>query len=294
MAAEYYYTYTGRDGDIVPRHVTHVRIDKSVKFIPNRAFFFHRNIREVECHNKVEIIEEEAFSHCESLRRVIMPGVKNIEDRAFYCCEALAIVECDKLEIIGVSAFSGCKLRSINLPSAQIVKLFAFVCCEELADVKFGNELESIGLWAFEGCRSLRRIALTLKDGMITRDIIFTGCENLEHVDLVKGALHETVAALQLEGWRNDMNEEIDSINQILPHTPAGEDSYNNKGEKAIVIRTWIRSVLRKLIGYKAQHHRLLMEAATTLELALLPKDIVIENVLPFLELPSYTFEVQG
>ena len=63
-------------------------------------------------------------------------------------------------------------------------------------------------------------------------------------------------------------------------------------GGKAEAIRTWIRSVLRKVIHYKAEHQRLLdEEVANTLQLAL-PQDIVMNNVLPFLELPSYTFEV--
>ena len=53
----------------------------------------------------------------------------------------------------------------------------------------------------------------------------------------------------------------------------------------------WIRSVLRKIIQYKAQHQHVLEEAATTLKLTL-PQDIVIKNVLPFLELPLFTFEV--
>mmetsp|Transcript_32338 Transcript_32338/g.48824 ORF Transcript_32338/g.48824 Transcript_32338/m.48824 type:complete len:93 (-) Transcript_32338:338-616(-) len=89
------------------------------------------------------------------------------------------------------------------------------------------------------------------------------------------------------------MNEEIDSINQILSTTPAGV--YNDEegvveGGKAQVIRGWIRSVLGKIIQYKAHHQSLLNEAATTLQLAS-PNDVVLENVLPFLELPSYTFE---
>ena len=97
------------------------------------------------------------------------------------------------------------------------------------------------------------------------------------------------------------MNEEIDSINQILPTASAGSgwddevfeeerDEYED-GEKARAIRTWIRSVLRKIIHYKAEHQRLLDEATTSLQLAL-PHDIVKNNVLPFLELPSNTFEV--
>eukprot|EP00985_Skeletonema_marinoi_P027603 scaffold22950_cov80-Skeletonema_marinoi.AAC.1 len=121
---------------------------------------------------------------------------------------------------------------------------------------------------------------------MITRDNIFRGCGNLEHVDLV-GGIHETVAALQLKEWENDMNEEIDSIYQILPSTPAGKGWKDDVGEKAMV-------VLRKIIHYKAQHHLLLMNSAPTLERASLPKDIVIENIIPFLEPPLYTFEVEG
>ena len=83
------------------------------------------------------------------------------------------------------------------------------------------------------------------------------------------------------------MNEEIDSINHILPTTPAiflGDD------EKTQVIRAWIRSVLRKIIDYKAEHRRILGEAVAALQFAL-PHEILMNNVLPFLELPSYSFE---
>ena len=284
MAAEYF-TYTGRDGDVVPHDVTRVHSHESLTVIPEDSFRGRINIEEVVCDIGVEKVEEYAFAECPSLRKVIMPGVEEIEEFAFAGCEALTDVECSELEIIGWSAFFKCiSLRSINLPSAKIVKHYAFNYGEALTDVKFGNKLERIERCAFIGCTSLERITLPLKDGMITRDNIFPRCDNLEHVDLV-GGIHETVAALQLEEWENNMNEEIDSINQMLPHTPAGEDPYDNVGEKAIVIRTWIRSVLHKIMHYKAQHHRLLNEAATMLELAL-PKDIVIKNIIPFLELP--------
>ena len=129
-----------------------------------------------------------------------------------------------------------------------------------------------------------------MKDGMITENDTFQDCENLKHVDLVKGELHETIAALLLEEWKHDVNEEMLSINQILSNAPAGDD-VDNVGGKARAIRMWIRSVLRKIIQYKAQHFSVLEEAAARLKLTL-PQDIVIKNVLPFLELPSYTFEL--
>jgi hypothetical protein len=219
-----------------------------------------------------------------------MRGVEVVEDDAFGSCEELAIVECGKLERIGYGAFDGCALRSIDLPSARIVEGWAFRECTALMNVEFGKKLESIGREAFKFC-TLERITIPLKDGIITEDDIFQGCNDLEHVDLVEGELHDTIAALLLEDWKNDMKDKLDAINQILPTTRAGDDFYD--GGKAQAVRIWIRSVLRKIIQYKAQHQHLLNEAVTTLQHAL-PQDVMVNNVLPFLELPSHIFEEGG
>ena len=119
----------------------------------------------------------------------------------------------------------------------------------------------------------------------------------MKHIDLVEVAvLHETVVSLQLNEWRNDMNEEIDTINRILPNARAGHyfenDDYaeHDPGRKARVIRRWIRSVLGEIIHYKSEHQRILDEAAATLQLVL-PQDIVMNNILPFLQLPSHTLD---
>ena len=95
--------------------------------------------------------------------------------------------------------------------------------------------------------------------------------------------------------WKNDMYDEIDAINHILPNKPAGRtgsrDDEGEIGENAFAVRTWIRSILYKIIDYKTEHSLILNEAATTLQLAL-PNEIVNKNVLAFLELSSYTFEL--
>jgi len=101
MAADGWYTFTGREGEIIPRSATRVRIHESLTVIPAEAFQGNRNIEELECHDRVKTVEEEAFDNCRSLRRVIMPGVEEVEGFAFKSCEALTDVECDKLEIIG-------------------------------------------------------------------------------------------------------------------------------------------------------------------------------------------------
>ena len=280
------YIYRGRG--VIPRHVTHVYV-ANLSAVPAGAFRNHPNIEEVECHEGVEKIEEWAFDNCPSLRRIIMPGVKKVEEFSFHLCRALTYIEWGKLEIIGMSAFSLCEsLSSIDLPSIRIVGCQAFRDCKNLTSVIFGKDLESIRADAFHNCHSLERITLPLKNGMMTGHNIFQGCVKLNHIDLV-GGVHETIAALQLKEWRNDMNEEIGAINRILPNTRAG-NTVDDLGGKVEAIRAWIRPVLHKIIHYKAEHQRILGEAASTLQSAL-PNDIVLKNVLAFLELPSYTFD---
>ena len=99
-------------------------------------------------------------------------------------------------------------------------------------------------------------------------------------------SLHNFEDALLLESWRNDVNEVIDSINEILPNTAPG-NCYSDIGEKAIAIREWIGVVLRKVIHYKSAHRELLDEAATTLQRSL-PNDAVINNILPFIALSPH------
>eukprot|EP00573_Skeletonema_grethae_P012682 CAMPEP_0201709846 /NCGR_PEP_ID=MMETSP0578-20130828/58318_1 /ASSEMBLY_ACC=CAM_ASM_000663 /TAXON_ID=267565 /ORGANISM="Skeletonema grethea, Strain CCMP 1804" /LENGTH=389 /DNA_ID=CAMNT_0048198841 /DNA_START=148 /DNA_END=1317 /DNA_ORIENTATION=- len=288
------YIYRGEEDEHIPLHATHVTVYEFTTVVRTGAFRGHQNIVEVICHDKVEKIEREAFWCCRSLRRVIMPGVKIAEARAFYYCDALTDVECDKLERIGEEAFGICKaLRSIHLPSAEVVEEAAFEWCEDLTDVKFGNKLERIEERAFISCESLERITIPLKHGLITDDDVFQGCDVFERIDLIEGEMHETVAALHLEEWKNDMNEEIDSINQILPDTDAGWDNAygGDSGEKAAAIRRWIRAVFGKIVDYQEEHQRVLNEAATTLQQLALPRDIVMNNVIPFLALPPHTFE---
>ena len=57
------------------------------------------------------------------------------------------------------------------------------------------------------------------------------------------------------------------------------------------MIRSWISSVLSKIIDYKAQHRGLFNAAEASLVQLPLPDEVVRNNVLPFLELPSHTFD---
>jgi hypothetical protein len=94
---------------------------------------------------------------------------------------------------------------------------------------------------------------------------IFLECYNLSHVDIV-GGIHKTISSLLLKSWRDEMNEEVDRINQVLPDTP------HFKTEE---IQEWIERILQRIGHYKAEHYALLKEATSLLELALWKANLI-------------------
>ncbi len=242
-----------------PRNVTHATVDPSVDTIREGAFYDCRHLLRIEMHDGVKIIEEGAFHECLSLRSIKLLGVRVIERGAFCGCEALEDVEFgDELDKIGSSAFRRCtSIRHIKLPKVRQIEAYAFAVCRQLTDADLPEDLEGIGYDSFGGCSHLRRIAIPLKSDMIG-SFAFDGCGSLSRVDLV-GGIHKTISSLLLESWRNEMNEEIDSINQVVP----------NHEEKDTAIQEWIGGVLESMEHYTLEHYALLKDNMTQLELAL-------------------------
>jgi len=190
------------------------------------------------------------------------------------------------------------------LPGVKEVGDYALYGCWAMTDVEFGDKLETIGEYAFGRCPLLRRIAIPLKDNMLERYTQFAECRNLTTVDLVGiERIRKTISSLLLKSWRDEMNQEIVRINQVLPNT--------HPNEMIEEIKQWIRSVINRIEHYKAEHYALLKEDMTQLELAVWKakldekeeddwmtvrakktkkritcgSDIIISNVLPFLQL---------
>ena len=304
-------------GGRAPQHVFHVLIDKSVDEIEDHAFRFCENLLTVETHDGLRRLGKYAFHRCRSLRRINLKSAVKIDEYAFYKCENLESVEFgDRLEIIGRNVFSYCtslELKHLRLPSILAIGISAFLECTRMTDVELSEQLERIGSSSFYGCERLQRIAIPLKRNLFeysfqfNKYIQFVKCDQLTTVELVGQAHKQTVASLHMESWRTEMIAEINRINQVLPNTPANE--------KAEEIRQWMNSVIDKMDHYKAEHCRYVREGITLLELALWKAkldekeehvaevskldeesarrykrmtcgaDMVINNVLPFLQL---------
>ena len=135
-----------------------------------------------------------------------------------------------RLETIGTWAFDECEdLKYLKIPSLLRIKFGAFFNCGTLTEAEFGEGLETIEEGAFGGCRSLSRIAIPLKDDLFTLNNYerydqfhfvscpwFDDCYKLATVELV-GSIHKTISFLSLQNWRNEMNQEISRINEVLP-----------------------------------------------------------------------------
>ena len=257
---------------------------KSVVEIDKEAFFECKNLESVKFGDRLQTIGEEAFAYCTSLKHLKLPSIITIERRAFDCCTHLTDIEFSEfLETIEVGAFWNCeRLQRIAVPLNR--DLFEFDYIEQEDQIEFDD---------------------------FDRDYTqFANCEQLTTVHLVGAeGIQKTVASLHMESWRTEILAEINRINQVLPNTPAHA--------KTNEIKRWMDAdpYSYKLSRYKRLHKRYVKEGITLLELALWkaklsekrerrPKrakfdaesyrrnkrvtcgaDIVIKNVLPFLQL---------
>lgn len=108
---------------------------------------------------RVASISNSAFSGCESLASVNIPGsVTSIGDWAFRGCQRLAsVVIGDSVTAIGWEAFGNCKslARVMIGNSVTTIGDDAFCNCTSLASVLIPDSVKSIGSHAFHGCTSL-------------------------------------------------------------------------------------------------------------------------------------------
>lgn len=250
------------EGGRAPQNVRHARIDDSLAAIPDEAFMLCPHLLDAELHAGIATVGARTFMQCGNLRWIDMPGVREIKSHAFDNCKNLEYVNFgDKLGKVQNYAFHRCRsLVCIVMPSVRSILLGAFEECTSLTEAKFGDKLKIIESGAFTNCTNLRRITIPLNPDMI-RGNLFERCPHLITVELVGGIHNKIISYLHLERWKNEMKEEIDRINRVLPDTKSWR--------KTTEIQQWLESVIQRIEQYKVQHRHLLKEATTLLELAL-------------------------
>lgn len=124
--------------------------------------FAYSDIEEVVISEGVEVIGEEAFSYCSSLKEVNIPStVITISKKAFEYCKALTKIEFgENVEEIGFGCFQYCEnLQEATFGNKLVsIKGLAFGRCKALKEISLPEGVEEIGSQAFSNCKSLEKV----------------------------------------------------------------------------------------------------------------------------------------
>jgi hypothetical protein len=177
-------------GDI-PRNVTHVKVDPSVKEIHKNAFQDCFSLVEVEFSEGLEVIGRSAFYDCRNMKHInkLPSTLKEICDVAFWGCASLDSIEFPEgLQVIGEFAFAACReLKRIKIPSAHVViGEGAFAQCTCLVSVELAEGLQVIGTYCFGYCTSLTTVNVP-SSVIEIQAYAFHGCASLASLNLPEG-----------------------------------------------------------------------------------------------------------
>ncbi len=170
-------------------------------------FYGNKNITEVDLNN-LKYVGDDAFSNASALAKVSFGNsLETIGTNGFINCTSLRqdVVLPDTMKKIGVAAFRGSKITSINTGGTTSVGGNAFAACSELVYVEFPNVIvigengtnqvfeacgslvsvkmpavvNASGYGMFINCKSLREIYMAANDDEITLgNGTFIGCNS--------------------------------------------------------------------------------------------------------------------
>jgi hypothetical protein len=185
------FIYSKETKDKIPKTVTHVKVDPSVKEIHDGAFKDCHSLVEVEFSEGLEVIGRSAFHECRNLKHIqkLPSTLKEIGVEAFWGCESFDSIEFPEgLQVIGEAAFGKCgELKRIKIPSAHVViGERAFSECYGLVSVELPEGLQVIGKGWFDGCRSLTTVNVPSSVIEIAEKALYK-CTSLASLDFPEG-----------------------------------------------------------------------------------------------------------
>ena len=102
----------------------------------------------------IKTICDSAYTGCSSIGQVVLPASTEVIESEAFQYTGLSKINLDNIKDIGVGAFMGTQLSSVELPATiTTISAFAFSDCGNLAEVKCKGELKSVGTYAFNNTR---------------------------------------------------------------------------------------------------------------------------------------------
>ena len=112
--------------------------------------------------NWVTSVDDGCFKKAKGLLRVVLPGVKEIGEMAFYGCRDLEDVTADECVELKQDAFNGCGIKGVWLPKVQKVGNYAFWECFRLKELDLPalKEIGEQGTDVISKCRELETVRI--------------------------------------------------------------------------------------------------------------------------------------
>eukprot|EP00980_Cylindrotheca_fusiformis_P025962 scaffold14995_cov92-Cylindrotheca_fusiformis.AAC.4 len=132
--------------------LTHLRVDFSVRAIPERAFKDCQALTHVLLPESISRIGESAFQDCENLKCV--QATLQIDNYAFSGCYSLRKVVIRSVSTkLGEGVFLYCRgLSSVELPEGlEVIQTRLFAHCKSLTTLRIPTSVKQIGDCAFCG-----------------------------------------------------------------------------------------------------------------------------------------------
>ena len=222
--------------------LTSISIPNSVTTIGANAFYYCYKLQSATIPESVTAIGEKAFSTCNALTSITIPkSIRTLAGSAFASCENLTSIRVDAnnpyydsrdncnavMEKTTNKLVAGCR-NTIIPQSTESIGDYAFYGCRNLSSVIIPSKVTSIGNYAFSGCSNMCRIELP--QGLETiGNNAFSGCSNMYRIEFPQG----------LETIGNNAFSNCSSIGRIqLPEglKTIGESAFYNMEELTTVI----------------------------------------------------------
>lgn len=222
-------TYTVVDLNTSKSAITMYSEQKKITNIADKAFDGFGEITCVVIGKDITSIGAWAFANCKKLKDLTIPnGLTYIGECAFWGCVSITSISIpDTVTYVGSSTFWNCNIESAKTPAVGCKYLknsslkeihitsgviddnefnkssilsvtigddvssigdFAFSGCEELTSLSIGGKVNSIGLSAFANCTKLESITWDIEncilEGAKYHNYIFRGCDSIKTIKI--------------------------------------------------------------------------------------------------------------